>query len=127
MRPDDVAARLAFALDAGDEIALAGLLEPEVRLTIDTGDAAGGERNGRAAVARALAAQMARHPDVTVQVAHVNGAPGLVLRPQGGGVSGLVSLRTGWRGSVVELWLVTAPGKLAHWDRVSGSGRRCHR
>ena len=118
VRPDaDAADRLLRALDAHDEIALAGVLDSGVRLTIDAGDASGGERTGRAGVTRALVAQLARHPDGTLQVVHVNGAPGLAIRRPDGDVTGLISLRTGWRGRIVELWITTAPSKLAHWNR----------
>lgn len=119
MRRDDAAARLRSALDAHDEVALAGQLDSEVRLTIDAGDSTGGERTGRALVMRALAAQIARHPDGTLNVVHVNGAPALAIRDADGDVSGLIVIRAGWRGTIVELWLTTAPGKLAGWNRVT--------
>lgn len=118
MRPDDTAARILRALDARDDVTLAGLLDSEVRLTIDAGGPSGGERTGRAAVTRALVAQMARHPDATLQAVHVNGAPGLAIRRPDGEATGLISIRTGWRGRIVELWITTAPAKLARWNRV---------
>ena len=116
MPPEGAAARLLLALEANDDVALAGLLDAEARLTIDAGDASGGVRTGRAAVTRALRGQLSRHPDVTLQVVHVNGAPGLAIRRPGGDITGLVSLRTGWRGRIIELWITTAPGKLARWN-----------
>ncbi|MGR0220133.1 hypothetical protein [Agromyces sp. ZXT2-6] len=117
MRPDTAAARLLLALDAPDDVTIANLLDAEVRLTIDTGDPTGGRRIGRSQVVRALQAQIERQPDAALQVVHVNGAPGVAIRRPDGEVSGLISLRTGWRGSIVELWLTTAPVKLARWNR----------
>ena len=118
MRPDAAAARLLLALHTHDDVALAGLLDSEVRLTIDAGDPSGGERTGRAAVTRALVAQLAQHPDATLQVVQVNGAPGVAIRRPDGDVTGLISLRTGWPGRIIALWITTAPGKLARWTRV---------
>jgi hypothetical protein len=119
VRPDTAAARLLLALDAHDDEALANLLDSEVTLTIDAGDPTGGERRGRGAVTRALMGQVARHPDATTQVVHVNGAPGVAIRRPDGDVIGLISLRTGWRGGILDLWLTTAPGKLARWNHVA--------
>ncbi|GGI43961.1 hypothetical protein BCL57_000221 [Agromyces flavus] len=121
LRPDDAAARLLLALDPRDDVALAGLLDARVRLTIDSGDSSGGERTGRTAVARELVARLLHHPDAALEIVHVNGAPGLAIRRPNGDVTGLISLRSGWRGRIVELWVTTAPGKLACWNRVGGN------
>ena len=119
MRRDDIAALLLRALDHHDESALDRLLDSGVRLTIDAGDWTGGIRTGRDAVRRALAAFIARHRDAALHVVRVNGAPGLALRRPDGDVLGVVILRTGWRGAIVELWLTTAPDKLARWNRTA--------
>lgn len=117
MERDDVASRLVAALERGDELALASLLNPEVRLLIDTGDETGGEQRGRARVIRALSTRLARHPDASLLTVRANGGPGLALRRGDGEVVGVLAIGTGLDGSIVELWLSTAPRKLAHWNR----------
>ena len=142
MRHDDLAARLLVALDQRDDVALAGVLNPKARLLVDTGDDTGGEVRGRARVIRALRERLATHPDAALEAAHVNGGPGLALRRRDGEVIGVLCLEVGEvdevggvgeAGKVGEvgevgdvragaprveaLWLTTAPGKLAHWNR----------
>ncbi len=134
MRHDDLAARLLVALDQRDDVALAGVLNPKARLLVDTGDDTGGEVRGRARVIRALSERLATHPDAALEAVHVNGGPGLALRRCDGEVIGVLCLEVGEVGAVGEvgevgeagdaraarveaLWLTTAPGKLAHWNR----------
>ncbi|MDQ0574256.1 hypothetical protein [Agromyces albus] len=117
MERDDVASRLVAALERGDELALASLLNPEVRLLVDTGDETGGEQRGRARVIRTLTTRLARHPDAALLTVRTNGGPGLALRRRDGEVVGVLGIGTGLDGSIVELWLSTATRKLAHWNR----------
>ena len=123
MRHDDVAARLLLAVRQGDELALASVLSPEVDLFIDSGDGTGGEQRGRARVIRVLVERLARQADVAIELAHVNGGPGLALRRRDGRVIAVLCFDAGGdpagasgSGPVVRLWLTTAPGKLEHWN-----------
>lgn len=116
MQRDDVASRLVAALERDDELALASLLNSEVRLFVDTGDESGGELRGRVRVIRTLSTRLARHPDASLLTVHLNGGPGLALRRRGGEVVGVLGIGTGIDGSIVELWLSTATPKLAHWN-----------
>ena len=77
MRHDDLAARLLVALDQRDDLALAGVLNPQVRLLVVTGDETGAEERGRARVIRVLRNRLATHPDAALETVHVNGGPGL--------------------------------------------------
>ncbi len=127
MRHDDLAARLLVALDQRDDLVLAGVLNPQVRLLVDTGDETGAEERGRARVIRLLRERLATHPDAALETAHVNGGPGLALRRRDGEVIGVLCLEVGATSEVDArraggprvdaLWLTTAPGKLAHWNR----------
>ncbi|WP_395244177.1 hypothetical protein ACGGZK_18945 [Agromyces sp. MMS24-K17] len=126
MPREDVAARLRRALDGRDDLALAGLLDPRVRLAIDTGDASGGEWRGRAAVTRELLARLGGHPDASLEPVRVNGGAGLALRGRTGAVLAVLSidLGDGERGDggaaadeVQELWLCASATKLAGWNR----------
>ena len=89
-----------------------------MRLLVDAGDETGGEVRGRSRVIRTLSTRRARHPDASLLPAHVNGGPGLVLRRCDGEVVGVLGIGTGTGvdRSIVELWLSTASGKLAHWN-----------
>ena len=127
MRHDDLAARLRVALDQRDDLALAGVLNPQVRLLVDTGDETGAEERGRARVIRVLRERLASHPDAALEAAHGSGGPGIALRRRDGEVIGVLCLEVGstnevdarqYGGPRIEvLWLTTAPGKLAHWNR----------
>jgi hypothetical protein len=112
---DALAARLLVALEEWDDLALASVLNPDVRMLIDTGDETGAELRGRARVIRVLGQRLARHPDASLHAVHVNGAPGLALRRHDGEVIGVLSIDA--TQSIDELWLSTAPRKLAHWNR----------
>lgn len=115
MPRDDVAADLLVALEQRDDLALAAILHPGVRLIVDAGDATGGEVIGRARVGDSLANLISRHPDAALGVASVNGAPGLVV----GGAPGVVAvlgIDVGAEGAITVLWLCTAPSKLARWS-----------
>ena len=142
MRRDDPAARLLVALEGHDDVALASVLNPDARMVVDAGDESGGEVRGRARVIRALSERLSTHPDASLEAVHVNGGPGLALRRRDGEVIGVLCLEVGEvdevggvgeAGKVGEvgevgdvragaprveaLWLTTAPGKLAHWNR----------
>lgn len=115
MPRDDLAARLLVALEKWDDLALASVLNPDVHMLIDAGDETGAELRGRARVIRVLRQRLATHPDASLQTVHVNGAPGLALRRHDGEVIGVLSIDA--TESIDELWLSTARGKLAHWNR----------
>ena len=121
MLRDDLAARLLFALERRDDLALASVLKPDVSMVVDTGDHTGGELRGRAAVTCALTDLRTRHPDASLLAMHVNGGPGLALRRSNGWVAGVLAIGSDLdldrSGTIDRLWLSTAPGKLAHWNR----------
>ncbi|MDR6905113.1 hypothetical protein J2X63_000799 [Agromyces sp. 3263] len=116
MRHDVCAARLRAALQQGDELALASVLNPEIRLSIDAGDETGGEVHGRARVIRVLRERLANRADAAIDAVHVNGAPALALRRTDGQVLGVLSFDLGG-GTIERLWLTTSAGKLSHWNR----------
>jgi hypothetical protein len=116
---DELAARLLVALERGDEVALATLLDRDAVMLIDTGDPAGGSVRGRARVARALRAAVAGHPDAALELVSVNHGPGLALRLRDRTVVGVLVIDLGTDGTIGELWLCAAPGKLANWNRES--------
>jgi hypothetical protein len=113
--PDDLAARLLLALDRCDDVALASVLNPDVRMLVDTGDRAGGELRGRVPVTRALTELSVRHPDASLRAVQVNGASGIAVRRRDGEVLAVLGLDG--TASIDVLWLSTAPGKLVHWNR----------
>lgn len=127
MQRDDLAARLVVALERLDDLAQASILSPDVRMVVDSGDGTGGELRGRARVTRALEDLLMRHPDASLLTVHVNGGPGLALRRRDGRVVGVLGIEVGTgevgtdgvgAGDAIDrLWLSTAPGKLAHWNR----------
>lgn len=119
MQRDEIAARLLTALERGDEVALASVLNPDAFLVVDTGDETGKSVRGRVRVARALRAVVAEHPDAALEVVHVNNGSGLALRCDDGAVVGVLVIDIGPDGTIGELWLSAAPGKLAHWNRRS--------
>lgn len=132
MPRESIAAGLLVALDRDDDIALASLLSPDVRLAVDT-DApsspsgpSSGELRGRADVMRELRALRERLPDAALETVEVNGCPGLALRHRDGGVVGVLAIDAGAGSTGTEkagaeritgLWLTMAPAKLAHWNR----------
>jgi len=113
--PHDSAARLLAALQHGDDLALAALLNRNVRLVIDSGDEIGGETIGRARVILALAEQLRTRADASLHPVHVNGRPGVALFRRNGEVIGVLSLDDGE--PIETLWLSTARRKLAAWNR----------
>jgi hypothetical protein len=117
VRRDDPAARLLVALERRDDLALASVLNLDARMVVDSGDESGGEVRGRMRVARVLTGLPTTHPDASFEVVHVNGRPGLALRRRNGEVVGVLALQPVPCGTIRELWLSTAPGKLAHWNR----------
>lgn len=124
MLRDDLAAGLLRALQRRDDLALASVLSPDVRMLVDTGDRTGGELHGRAPVTRALNDLLVGHPDASLRSVHVNGGPGLAVRLRDGKVVGVLAIdpraddvAAGAGGSIAELWLCASPGKLAHWNR----------
>lgn len=132
MPRESIAAGLLVALDRDDDIALASLLGPDVRLAVDTdaptspsGPSSGALR-GRAGVMRELRALQERHPDAALETVEVNGCPGLALRDRDGSIVGILAIdaRAGSTGTekaegekITDLWLTMAPAKLAHWNR----------
>ncbi|MGR0319763.1 hypothetical protein [Agromyces sp. ZXT2-3] len=121
MPHDSVAAALLAALDAGDDVALARLLDGEARLTIDTGDRGGGSVRGRARVIRTLGRLLVGRGEAALETAQVNGCPGLALRRRDGTVIAVLALEVDDAGTLMELWLQAAPAKLANWNRRCGS------
>ncbi len=117
MQPDALVAGLLAALERRDDLAEASLLATDCRLVVDTGGPTGAELRGRARVAGALDGLRVRHPDAAFATAHVNGAPGLALRSRDGTVVGVLVVDPAPDGTIRELWLSAAPGKLAHWNR----------
>lgn len=143
MPRESVARRLLVALERRDEIRLAALLHPSVHLVVDSGDRTGGEARGRARVVRELRERLTSRADASLEVADVNGEPGLALRHVDGDIVGVLGLalervadsgtQTGASaaraasgrgagghvaaGRVTAIWLSTAPAKLAHWNR----------
>jgi hypothetical protein len=111
----DSAARLIAALRQGDDLALAGLLNRDVRLVVDSGNEIGGETIGRARVIRALAEQLTTRSDASLHPVHVNGRPGVALLRRNGEVIGVLNLDDAE--PIETLWLSTAPRKLAAWNR----------
>jgi hypothetical protein len=109
--------RLLVALEQADDVALRRLLSSAARLTVDTGDDSGGSVQGRARVIRALRARRMRHPDASLECVQVNGGPGLALRRPGGAVVGVLCIGVESEGSIGDVWLSSAPGKLARWNR----------
>jgi hypothetical protein len=115
---DELAACLLLALELRDDLALASVLSPDVRMLVDTGDLTGGELRGRASVGRALRAEVAKHPDVSLQAVQVNGAPGITVHRHDGEVVGVLGIDVAPGSHTIQrLWLSAAPGKLAHWNR----------
>jgi hypothetical protein len=116
VRHEECAARLRVALEQGDDLALASVLNPEIHLCIDAGDATGGEVQGRARVIRLLRERLANRPDAAIEAAQVNGSSGLALRAGDGRVLGVLSFDL-CGGTIDRLWLTTSAGKLLHWNR----------
>ncbi|MWB98724.1 hypothetical protein [Agromyces seonyuensis] len=117
MPRDDIAGGLRDALDAGDELALAALLHPDVRMLVDSGDSDGVDARGRAAVARFLLARRARRRGDVLEPVQVNGCPGLAVRRGDGLVVGVLAADVGPDGRIEAVWLSTSAPKLAHWNR----------
>ena len=111
----ELAARLRSALDHGDELAMAGVLNADVSMVTDSGDEAGGEVRGRIGVIRAFHELRMRHPDALFSTVHVNGQAGLALRRPNGEVVGILSVDGAT--AITRLWLCTSAGKLASWNR----------
>jgi hypothetical protein len=87
---DDIAVSLLLALHRHDDVALAAILSPDVRLVVDSGDAGGRELTGRVRVSRALnELTIAR---TQVEVVSVNGGPGLARRDARGEVVGVLGI-----------------------------------
>jgi hypothetical protein len=125
VRRDDTAERLLVALEHRDELALAGILRPDVRLLVDAGDETGGQWRGRVRVGDILRTRLARHPTASLETVHVNGGPGLALRRDDGVVIGVLAIGVDPArsdGEVGELWLSTAAAKLARWNRARPTG-----
>jgi hypothetical protein len=112
----DLAARLLAAVDPWNEVALTSVLNPDVRMVVDSADdETGGEASGRAKVIRVLHARLSEAPDAAIRPAHVNGTPGLVLRRPDDVVVGVLAIDGSE--SIEAIWLSTAPMKLAPWNR----------
>ncbi|UOE44113.1 hypothetical protein [Agromyces larvae] len=120
-----MAGRLLRALTGRDQFVVASMFDPDAHLVIDSGDETAGRWEGRARIAGILLGRLAKQPDASLMVVHVNGGPGLALRRPDGAVLGVLVIggrpRHG-EGSetsvpIRELYLTTAPHKLLSWNR----------
>lgn len=101
----------ALAAQGGDFDGLLQLLDPDVVLRFDTGDAATSRRLvGATSVARG-ASSAGRSPEVTPRLVLVNGAPGIVNMRDGRPVS--VAHFTVVDGKVIALDILADPDRLA--------------
>lgn len=124
--PEDgrrVAEAFLEATERGDIEALIAVLAPDVVFTGDGGGVATAMRepvHGAKRVARLLLgfAALARREDLTLRVAVVNGATGVVAHAPDGGIAAVVALDIA-AGRVQSVSSVIAPEKLDHLGPVS--------
>jgi len=113
-RQREIVEAWADAAHRGDFDTLLRLLDPDVVLRVDTGDAATSVRLlGAAGVARS-ASTFGKEAAVKPRVVLVNGAPGLVNEREGGPVS--VANLTVVDGRVVALDILADPDRIARLD-----------
>lgn len=117
-RPDDATvAALRAAWAAGEADALVALLAPDVVAVADGGGVVSAPIDpvrGAPDVARLLLDVPRRQPDLGVEPAVVNGAPGLVATA-GERTVAVISLGV-VDGRISHLWVVRNPAKLAAWN-----------
>jgi RNA polymerase sigma factor (sigma-70 family) len=114
--PGALVAAVKRAWDDGDVERLVGLLAPDAVAVVDGGGEVSAPTEpvtGARAVAALLLGVREREPRLTVAVASVNGAPGLVAHA-GGEVLAAIALAA-LDGRVHRLWAVRHPRKLARW------------
>jgi hypothetical protein len=110
---------LRRALAHGDGGSVATLLDVDVQLLIDGGgtvSVAEPPLTGVRAVSDRLCRLVAASPLPEIDLADVNGAPGLVLR-RGDTVIGIVGIQT-TRGLITTVFVVLSPTKLEIWNRI---------
>lgn len=106
-----LAQRLAVAMSGKDSSGIRELLSGEIVMIVDGGpDQASGEVVGRDAVASELLAYPAE-----IDLADINGAPGLVARREGRVVATVCA--SARRGLIEVVWSVRNPDKLRRWNR----------
>ena len=119
----------ARAAHGGDFDALLELLDPDVVLRVDTGDAATSRRVVGATPVAQSASTFGRHAAVAPRVVLVNGVPGLLHERDGQAVS--IAHLTVVGGRVVALDILADPRRLARLDlprdllrkRIAAGGR----
>lgn len=107
------------ALELRDIGALARLLTADVTVVIDgggTGSPTGGPVCGIGDGIALLLRMAAAQPECVIAEHPVNGHPGLAVRDEAAVVVAVISVEVR-RGRVCGIWVVTNPGKLAHWNR----------
>ncbi len=117
-RTDKAVRALVGAAYSANAVRIAGLLNDRATLTIDAGAPAATPSMprvpGAAATALELLALLDTFPDRTLVQCEVNGTAGIVVRSHDR-VVGVVSIAM--RGSTIaQLWAVTNPDKLEHWN-----------
>lgn len=111
------ALRRALAHGAGGSVA--SLLDVDVQLLIDGGgtvSVAEPPLAGARAVSDRLCRLVVASPPPKIDLADVNGSPGLVLR-RGDTAVGIVSVQTK-RGLITTVFVVLSPTKLEIWSRI---------
>jgi RNA polymerase sigma factor (sigma-70 family) len=111
-------AALLHAWRSRDVDSLIGLLDASVHVTTDGGGhvtAARAPIIGRERVARVLVAVLHRHPQMTLELARVNGDPGLVARDADGRVIAVIAVAVG-DDRIRRMWVMRNPYKLAEWN-----------
>lgn len=121
VRRDADAGRLAAAFrDAylsGDPSQLARVLDPDVRVIVDSGGVTGrahGPADGLTAALTLLALTLGAPEGLRLELRSVNGRPGLRATRQERVVA--VIALDGAAGVLDRVWLVTNPAKLARWE-----------
>lgn len=113
----EVVASVMEAWRARDVHGLVRLFDDSVRMITDGGGAVVAARRpivGARRVARALTAVLGRDPGLALEVADVNGAPGLIVRGADRAVTSVVTV-AGRRDRVTDIWVVRNPAKLDPW------------
>jgi hypothetical protein len=106
------------ALLTGDDLRLALVLGPRVRVVVDSGgalEAATGPATGAVDGLRLLRRALGAPETLDARPHSVNGRTGLVC-VRDGRVVGIVSFN-GAVGHVQDVWVVLSSEKLAHWNR----------
>jgi RNA polymerase sigma-70 factor (ECF subfamily) len=117
----DLVMSLMEAWRAGDVDGLIRLFDGSVRMTTDGGGAVGAPRRpivGARRVARALTAVLRRDPDLVLELADINGEPGLVVREGRRTVTSVVSV-SGRSERVTDIWVIRNPDKMSPWTSTA--------